>query len=105
MVDIGPDAGVVLDNIIVGGRSRSLRRLLRYEEEVVSLIQRHFIVDHGAAVNVSGGSSVLLLEKPRVNTLTHDDESDSWHFPLLYGMVSSSTSILNEKINEDQFKN
>ena len=92
-MDIWRDSSRVLDDIVAGGRGRSLGRLLRHQKEVVALVLRHFVINDRAAVD--GLDWLRVFEEARVDPLAHNDESDAGKFALLHIIVSHLASLFD----------
>lgn len=92
LVDIRGDSSVIFNNIVAGGRNGTLRNFLRHQEEVESLIERHFIVDNRAARRIAR-STLSHGEKSRVDPLAYDNECNGWIIHTSPEVICSSTSI------------
>lgn len=92
LVNIRSNSSVIFYNIVTGRRHGTLSNFLRYQEEIESLVERHFVVDNRAARWVARSTSTH-GEKSRVDSLAYDNECDGWIIHTSPKVICSSTSI------------
>lgn len=92
LVNIRSNSSVIFYNIVTGRRHGTLSNFLRYQEEIESLVESHFVVDNRAARWVARSTSTH-GEKSRVDSLAYDNECDGWIIHTSPKVICSSTSI------------
>ena len=74
-MDVGASASGVFNDIKRRGGNGTLVGLLRYQEEIETLVESDCIVTDQTARRI-GGSSLTRRKESRINSLAHDDVGD-----------------------------